>query len=62
MLTYVGNRYTGDAGHARCKSTDPSPKDARNGDSLFEFDTFTMYYYDEESHSWITKGGVVRGV
>lgn len=45
----------------RCKHTDPNPAgDYPNGASLFEMDTFKVYFYDADTGKWIRKNGEVR--
>lgn len=46
----------------RCKSTDPNPNpdDYPDGQSLFEKDTFKVYFLDKPAGQWIRKNGEVR--
>lgn len=46
----------------RLKSTDPNPNpdDYPDGVSLFEKDTFKVFFLDKDTGQWITKGGEVR--
>lgn len=47
----------------RCMSTDPNPtitEDMPDGISLFEKDTFVVFFLDKPNSRWITKDGEVR--
>jgi len=47
----------------RCMSTDPNPEDTENfpdGISLFEKDTFKVFFFDKPNNRWVRKNGEVR--
>lgn len=47
----------------RCMSSDPNPEDTEllpDGISLFEKDTFKVFFFDKPNNRWVSKGGEVR--
>lgn len=46
----------------RCMSSDPNPNpdDYPDGQSLFEKDTFKVWFLDKPAGKWIRKNGEVR--
>ena len=59
----AGHPTTMDGGFdLRCLATDPNPNpdDYPDGQSLFEKDTFKVWFLDKDSGQWIRKNGEVR--
>lgn len=58
-----GKNATMDGGwDLRCMSTDPNPnpEDYPDGVSLFEKDTFKVFFLDKPTGRWVRKNGEVR--